>query len=113
MMTAAEFDTMWRRIDAQATAKKDSNQALIRLKDLYASFDAADRQIVDTVLSEWVLLDLNSRRRFDALALIQHFRIRAALPAVLKARCDLKGATDPSVPFEDDRLRRIGESLSR
>ena len=76
-----KFERLWERLDAEALAAKQSQEATVRLTSFYAGLDEGDRAVVNAAIAEWVVGDDN-RRRFDALALIQEFEIRSAVPAL-------------------------------
>jgi hypothetical protein len=76
------------------------------LADYYRSIDDEDRRVVDEALASWVLGG-DERRRFDALALIDEFRIRSALPALEEDLARLANAAGPSVPTDRAKLQRI------
>lgn len=105
-LTRQAFEDRWLRLDAEAQENKFSHQALLRLIDLYASLGSKERAVVDEVLSHWVLAG-NPRQRFDALALIDEFAIRAALPEVRAALEQVDRAKGPSVPTDRAKLERI------
>jgi len=71
----------------------------------------AERQTFDAVLGGWVLSD-NESRRFDALALIDEYRIRRALPALEELRRRLDQSPAPGAPFEKAQVDRIIASLA-
>ncbi len=90
-----------RSVDEEAKALRDSYLALDRLHTLYRKLDSAERAMADQVLAEWALSD-DEAVRFDALALIDEFKITNATPALKKlgkppsieqrARCALRAA---------------------
>lgn len=77
---------------------------------MYAGLDQDDRAVVDQVLSDWIVSE-DPRRRFDAESLVDHFAIRAVLPAVRSARDALRNATGPSAPFDRAKIERIIRKL--
>lgn len=102
----AEWTALRERLDAEATAMKESQAAVIELSRRYAALDADARRVVDELLSEWVLSD-DENLRFDALALVSDHRILSALPALRELLVRLDGATTPGAPFEQAKIRRI------
>jgi hypothetical protein len=109
-MTKRAFEDLWARLDSEAQANKFSHEALLRLIESYRAFDRDERDTVDAVLRDWVL-EGNPRQQFDALALIDEFAIRAAVPQLQVAMERLDDATGPSVPTDRSKLRRILERL--
>lgn len=101
-----EFEELWAKLDADAQAAKFSHGAVLRLADFYRQLGEEDRRVVDEVLASWVL-EGDARRRFDALALIDEFEIRSALPALQAELAGLSEAVGPSVPTDRAKLRRI------
>jgi hypothetical protein len=107
VLTPEEVEQLWARLDDEAQAAKLSHQAVMRFEDFYRGLSDPDRVVVDGVLANWIDRGLDSRRRFDALALVSRFEIRSALPAVREALSSLDRAEGPSVPFERSKLERI------
>ncbi len=105
-LSRRDFEDLWERFDAEAQAAKFSHEALLRLTEFYRGLDQEDRQVVDEVLASWVI-EGDIRRRFDALALIDEFEIRSALPALQADLDRLADAVGPSVPTDRAKLERI------
>jgi hypothetical protein len=105
-LTRRDLEGLWERFDAEAQAAKFSHEALLRLTDFYRGLDDEDRRVVDETLASWVL-EGDARRRFDALALIDEFRIRSALPALEEELARLADAVGASVPTDRAKLERI------
>lgn len=105
-LSRRDFEDLWERLDAEAQAAKFSHEAVLRLADYYRHLDDDDRRVVNETLASWVL-EGDERRRFDALALIDEFRIRSALPALEADLARLTGAVGPSVPTDRAKLERI------
>src|SRR5690606_7287783 len=101
---------LWEQLDADAQAAKFSHEATLRLADFYRLLDCEDRRVVDEALASWVV-DGDERHRFDALALIDEFQIRSALPVLEADLARLAGAVGPSVPTDRAKLERIVENL--
>jgi hypothetical protein len=57
------------------------------------------------------VLEGDERQRFDALALIDEFRIRSALSALEADLARLTDAVGPSVPTDRAKLERIISDL--
>jgi hypothetical protein len=84
--------------------------ALDRLHDLYRRLDPGERAMADGVLAEWALSS-DENLRFDALALIDSFKITKAASAltILAKRLDTSAA--PGAPFELHKVVRILRDL--
>jgi hypothetical protein len=106
-----KFERLWERLDAEALAAKQSQEATVRLTALYRSLDEGDREVVNAAIAEWVVGDDN-RRRFDALALVREFEIRSAVSALQQRLRVLAGVADASAADERDRIERIATRLS-
>ena len=104
--TRDAFEALWAKLDADAQAEKFSQGTVLRLADFYRQLDEEDRRVVNEVLASWVR-DGDARRRFDALALIDHFDVRSALPAVQADLERLSSAVGPSVASDRAQLERI------
>jgi len=109
-MTYEEFsDEMasYRRdADGDAYARKDSQLVLDRLRSLYLTFDASERAMANRVLAEWTL-SADEGMRFDALALIDEFKVRDAIPALNELGQRLGTSKAPSAPYELEKVKRI------
>ena len=110
MMTLDEFRlemaSYRRSADDDATWLKDSQIALEKLSGLYRKFDAAERRMADQVLSEWVSSE-DEGLRFDALALIDEFKIDTAISALHELAARLVLSTEPSAPYELKKVQKI------
>jgi len=101
-----EMELYWRAIDEEAKELKESYLALDRLRARYQMFDSVDRSMADQVLAEWVLSD-DEGMRFDALALVDEFKIVSATPALRKLRRRLTSSSAPGAPYELQKVDRI------
>jgi hypothetical protein len=105
-----EMESYRRSVDEEARALKDSYLALDRLHALYRRFDAAERRMADQVLTEWALSD-DEGLRFDALALIDDFKVEAATGALKSLAGRLASSTAPGAPYELQKVDRILRDL--
>ena len=62
--------------------------------------------MADQVLAEWALSD-DEAVRFDALALIDEFKITNAAPALRKLKSRLASSSEPGAPYELQKVYRI------
>ncbi|HVX91533.1 MAG TPA: hypothetical protein VHC20_08060 [Candidatus Paceibacterota bacterium] len=98
-------------VDQEAKSLKDSYLALDRLHNLYRKFDGEERAMADQVLTEWVLSE-DENVRFDALALIDDFKIAHAMPALKTLTARLASSKAPGAPYELQKVDRILRDLS-
>lgn len=97
--------------DEEATSLKDSFFVLVQLQALYRKFDAEERTMANQVLSGWALSD-DEKVRFDALALIDDFKVVVAIFALQELSVRLESACTPSAPYELLKVNRIIRGLS-
>jgi hypothetical protein len=96
----------WSELNHRSRAAKDSQSAVLALAERYRSLDPDERGIVDEMLGAAVLSD-EEWRRFDALALIDEFRIASALSSLRMLTRKLETAADPGAPYELKKVHRI------
>ena len=105
-----EMESYRQTAEGEARSLKDSYLTLDRLHTLYERFNSEERAMANEVLHEWALSD-DERVRFDALALIDDFKISSAVPA-LKALADrLVSSSAVCAPFELHKVDRILKDL--
>lgn len=113
-MTALDVRASWMRfrqsVSEDVIARKDSQSALFVLFDHYRALPAADRPIIDEFLAE-ELGSTDETTRFHALALINEFRITAALPALRRLAEWLETRSSPGAPHEWAKVNRIIAAL--
>lgn len=111
-MTSSPNDvrTAWMRtrgeLDSQARLSKDSQGALLGLSQRYRMLDDEQRVTVDGILAEWIVSDDESER-FDALALVDEYRVRSALPALRVLAGRLENNASPGAPYEWAKVNRV------
>jgi hypothetical protein len=104
------FEADWERLDQEERNLRLANHTLIELQKIYAALSSDQRQVVDSILGDWVLSD-NERRQFDGESLIDHFHITAALPALRSAVGSTVDATDAPTAYRREKLQRLIEAL--
>lgn len=113
-MTLSEFrenlEAWWAETDAREVARKNSHGALLAFMDLYERLNPDERGFADRVIAEWVASE-NERKRFDALAMVDRFRIRAATAQLRTAEAELAERKDHEAPYELAKVRRILERV--
>ena len=100
-----------RASDEEAASLKDSYVALDRLHSLYRKFDADERTMADQVLAEWALSE-DENLRFDALALIEDFKIAGVVPTLQLLAIRLTSSSAPGAPYELKKVHRIIRNLT-
>jgi hypothetical protein len=105
-----EMESYRRNAESDARSLKDSYLALDRLHNLYEKLNSEERAMANEVLQEWAVSD-DEHVRFDALAIIDNFKITAAAPA-LKALADrLVSSNAVGASFELHKVDRILRDL--
>lgn len=104
-----QMESYRRAADDEGAALKDSYLVLERLYALYGRFDEHERALAAQVLEAWVQSD-DENLRFDALALIDHFHVDAAIPAMQKMAERLATSSSPGAPYE---LKKIGRIIQK
>lgn len=100
------MEQWWFECDSEALTMKDSQAATIAFIKLYEQISPEERTMADQLIGEWARSD-QDRRRFDALAVIDHCRVRAAAPQLRALEADLRARVDPRAPFELKKVSRI------
>lgn len=78
-----EMNLFWRWAEEEASTCKDPFIVVRRLVALHRKFDAAERQMADVVLAEWLS---SHATNCDARWLIKEFKIMSAIPGLEKGR---------------------------
>ena len=114
-MKHAEFresmESFRRRADIEAAAQRDPQLALDQMQELYAKFDASERVMANRVLVEWCF-SADDGKRFDALAIIDEFRVSDAAHALHELANRLGKSNEPGAPYELQKVHRIANSLN-
>jgi hypothetical protein len=105
-----EMEAYRRFVDEEARLFKDSYLALDRLHAMYQKFDSAERTMAHEVIAEWALSD-DEALRFDALALIDDFKIANEIPVLQKLASRLASSSAPGAPYELKKVNRILKDL--
>jgi hypothetical protein len=95
-----------RAVDEEGKSLKDSYVALDRLHSLYRKFDAKEQLMANLVLAEWALSE-DENVRFDALALIDDFKITTSMLALNTLASRLASSSTPGAPYELQKVDRI------
>ena len=105
-----KMENWWVAANSQAIGQKDSQAATLWLTAEYERLTPAERAVADQVLCDWATSE-NESKRFDALAVIEHFRVRTAAPCLRDFAGRLAVRTDPGAPFERVKIERILATL--
>ncbi|MFT4047979.1 MAG: hypothetical protein QM661_14990 [Solimonas sp.] len=97
--------------DREAMVMKDSHLALERLHAMYKKFDSEERKMADQVIAEWVL-SKDEKLRFDALVLIDDFKISGTVSALRDLAKRLPLSSTPGAPYELRKVNRILDGLT-
>jgi cysteinyl-tRNA synthetase len=97
-------------VDQESKMFKDSHLALEKLHSYYALLKIEEREVAGSVLIEWLQSEDESLR-FDALALVDDFRITAAVQALRQLSKRLASNTAPGARYELEKVNRIIEQL--
>jgi hypothetical protein len=101
-----KLEAWWAETDSREMARKNSQGALLELVQLYETLEPEERDLADQVIATWIRSE-NDRKRFDALAMADRFRIRAAVPQLQKAEAEFAASKDHAAPYELAKVRRI------
>jgi hypothetical protein len=101
-----------RTAESEGRVLKEATLPLVRLRDAYSRFTSSEQALAGRVLAEWLESD-DENRRFDALALIDEFRVAAAVPALGWLADRLRQSRASGAPFERERIDRILAALAR
>ena len=105
-----EMRNYWQAVDTEAKSFKDSDLVREKLHALYEKFDASERQMADEIISEWVSSE-NEALRFDALVLVDDFKIVVAIPTLRDLASRLASSEAPEAPYELKKVTRILGSI--
>lgn len=97
--------------DIEAAGQKDPQLALDQLCALYEKFDESERAMANRVLAEWSL-STDIGKRFDALAIVDEYRVSEAVPALRELAIRLEKSAEPGAPFELEKVKRILDGVS-
>lgn len=113
-MTKRDLATQWRdlhkEVSRHAIESKVSNDALRILENAYRALSLEERRLIDDVLIE-DLLSEDELWRFDAQVLVDEFKIKSAIPALVELTRKLEGRREPSSHFESKRVSSLIDRL--
>lgn len=97
--------------EIEGRLQRDAQLPLERLRIAFGAIPDDDRPEADSVVVEW-LESNDENHRYDAIALIDEFRIVAALPALNRLRRRLLTSRSPGAPFEVEKIDRVLRGLT-
>ena len=101
-----QLETLRSSSESEARLLKDAQLTLDRLRTAYDAMPEDDRSSADSVIVDWLKSD-DENRRFDAIALIDEFRIASAIPVMRWLRHRLISNHNPGAPFEIEKIDRV------
>lgn len=114
-MTQAEvrrqLESLRASSENEGRLQKDAQLPLERLRVAFAAIPDDERLNADAVIVEWLASD-DENLRFDAIALIDEFRIVAAVPGLDRLRRRLSTSHSPGAPFEVQKIERVLRELA-
>lgn len=114
-MTQAEvrrqLESLRASSESEGRLQKDAQLPLERLRVAFATIPDDERLNADAVIVEWLASD-DENLRFDAIALIDEFRIVAAGAGLRRLRTRLLSSVSPGAPFEVEKVDRVLRGLT-
>ncbi len=107
---SSDWRSVWEEVVHRHTMEKDSMGAIIELYQRYGDLDPAERAEANEALLE-ALREGDEDKRFDALAIIDEFSLREAIPDLRALSARLQFDNSPGAPFEVAKIGRILEKL--
>lgn len=102
----SDFMRLWSEIDSRHVDAKDSQGAVPELFELYKSLDPVERNAANADLFAALRVGTEGQR-YDALAIINEFRVRQALDHLRELAVRLQVESSPGAPFELAKVERI------
>jgi hypothetical protein len=99
-----------RAAESEGRALKNAMLPLERLREAYSRFTPEAQSIGGLILAEWLESE-DENRRFDALVLIDEFRVAAAASVLQRLADKLRDSGAPGAPFEREKIGRILDRL--
>ena len=108
----AAFRARMEAYRASREVERQSQAALLDLILWYGRLSAADREVANHVVAEWVL-STNETDRLDARALVHEFTITGARSSLLELKEQLENAQDVHRIYELAAVNRVLDALAR
>lgn len=105
----SDFTRLWSEIDKRHVDAKDSQGAIPELFDLYQPLDPKQRESANSDLFA-ALREGDEDQRYDALAIINRFQVREALPHLRELAVRLQIDDSRGAPFE---LAKVEQFIAR
>jgi hypothetical protein len=107
----ARMNSYRKDLDDEAAALKHSQMALAKLLTWYRGLSSDERRLADSVLDEWIISE-SEAVRFDALALIDEFKVTTATSALRRLADRLGSSPAAGAPFELKKIERVLRDLT-
>lgn len=107
---SVDWRKQWAEIDRRHQDAKDSQGAIVELFQRYAELPPEDRNHANKVLFE-ALQEGTETQRYDALAIINEFRVTEAIPHLRELAARLQMDDSPGAPFELAKVQRFISKL--
>jgi hypothetical protein len=108
----SDWRTLWAEVNHRHQEAKDSQGAIGELFARYAVLDPVDRAAANEALFE-ALHENDETKRYDALAIINEFQVREAIPHLRALAASLQLDDSAGAPFELAKVTRFVEKLQR
>ena len=100
------FGKVWEELHREWTAAKEPNVATVAILSYYRGLPPGERESADAEISAWLLSE-DGGQRFDAMALVEDFRIAKAVPNLLELARRLRGREGPEARYELEKAEQI------
>lgn len=110
-VTKTAFEAWWQSTNDRAQAAKNSHSAMIELIAQYRKLSSAEQEVLNNIFCEWID-SADDFKRFDALAMVEEFRITSCIHGLIRRRAQLQSSTTPDAPYELAKIDRMLQRLT-
>ena len=107
---SSDWRSVWIDVDRRYRQSKDAPGAIIELFERYAELDPAGRAEANEAIFE-ALREGDEGKRWDALAMINEFTLKEAIPDLRALSARLQVDDSPRAPFEVAKIDRLLKKL--
>ena len=107
---SSDWRSVWIDVDRRYRQSKAAPGAIIELFERYAELDPAGRAEANEAIFE-ALREGDEGKRWDALAIINEFRLQEAIPDLRALSARLQFDDSPGAPFEVAKIDRLLKKL--
>jgi hypothetical protein len=107
---SVDWRIQWEETDRRHREARDSQGAILELFERYSRLTTQERRNANAVIFE-ALQEGSDTQRYDALAIINEFRVREALPYLRELAARLQLDDSASAPFELAKVQRFISKL--